>query len=337
MDLVTHSEAQTFRDCRQKWELSYEQGLKSKFASLPFFLGTVLHVYLQHYYLGERPQLPVIAAKVRATSGKFLPQVDDAAHLGITCMGALLELYPKFDCVKRLKLKVLGTEMPFKMPMPGGKIHTGMIDVLAKDSYGRIYIIDHKSTSQIDDSFIESFGLNSQFQTYLWAVRGDPAIIKLAGGLAPYAIIPNLVKKPTLRLGKTESVTKFVARIKEHILTNPGNYFHSEPLYYEHKTNKRFEASTEPLISEIARVQKLQGQARKDALYPNFSQCDGHYGRCPFQGVCRQVPGAEAFLTQKAVRHEELLNVLPQTPYVKLATHSTHTSRTQPLKVTYPS
>lgn len=298
-DLATQSELATFCDCRVKHQLSYDQLLKPKQLHLPFHLGTVMHEWLASYYQGKPLSMVDINKQVLATSGECTAAVLEEIDVALGGMRALAEVYPTVDPVKKLGLTVKGVEQPWQSQDPNvpNRALTGRGDLYAVDKDKKLWVIDHKLMSRIDQRLMDSFVLNTQAQTYLLGARTDPTLrlygLKLGG------FIPNVLRKPALRRKDTEGEDNFIRRIAEDIKARPAEYFWHEQMVYQEDVSRRFEDVVFGIVKEMRNPQRF--------IYPNFSQCETVYGRCPFHGMCSNVPGHESMYVKKQTRHEELL------------------------------
>jgi hypothetical protein len=298
LDLYTQSELQTFCDCRVKHKLSYDDLLKPKSANTAFYLGSLVHKWLEYYYLGKPQALDLV---VKEVSKDYTDKMKDdqirESNEAIAALKSIVEVYPKFDPVIKYKLQVRAVEHQFYNPDPQvpSRKGSGKIDIAAIAKDGKIWIMDHKTVSRFEDKYVNSFRLNRQMQTYLMAVRCDPVLKNLGRTIG--GIIPNIIRKPSLRKKETEGDDVFLKRVKDDILSRPEEYFYSDMIVYEDDVNKRFESAEWPIVREMRNPNRL--------IYPNFSQCY-NFGRCPFYAICTNEPGHQSLYMKKTTRHEEL-------------------------------
>lgn len=330
LDLITQSEIQTFCDCRVKHHFSYEQLLKPKRVNIAFHLGNVIHKWLELYYLGTPAPLAAINSEALVTAGTLGSEDAEEIRQTLNALEGIAAIYPSVDPVKRYKLEVLKVEYQFQIQdpnVPRRKL-TGKIDLLLRDSSKRIWIMDHKSVSRIDQRFANGFRTNRQMQIYLMGARFDPNILSL-GKVA--GVIPNLIRKPQLRRKVSETTEQeFHARVRADIDARQDEYFFSDMIPFEPAINKDTEEEVWPLIKEIRKPLKER------LMYKNPAHCESYLGKCAFHDICHKVPGFESGYTQKTARHEELTvaKSKPQAPQKVVETPSAESSKRTVVAVT---
>jgi hypothetical protein len=114
------------------------QGPAASNKSLPRLIGAIRY-YFQQWPLGE----------------------DGLEALGVECSFAI-------------ELPIMH---PDRLPTHDGVQrnikYAGRYDMLAKDSNGRLYVVDEKTTSRLGDSWIAQWDLDSQMTGYIWSVKNQ--------------------------------------------------------------------------------------------------------------------------------------------------------------------
>ncbi len=144
----------------------------------PMEVGQVLHVTLDYWLRGcEREViLGAFDATWREVIGAGLPTQERLHPANVRlCLGHWIDQQPRRD------LTVLQTEATFEVPL--GDIHGeeviyyGTPDALLEWK-GDLWVLDHKSTSDIDEFWGEQWTMNTGLQGYVWAFNhgGGPKV-----------------------------------------------------------------------------------------------------------------------------------------------------------------
>jgi hypothetical protein len=121
----------------------------------------------------------------------------------------------------------------------------------------------------------------------------------------------NGLKKPELRIGKTESIETFVSRIRQDMIQTPEKYFKRIPMdriagsmeHFEERVLRpklnRIRLLTEASTSGIV----LESLARNQ----NTGNCVKYGSTCQFMPICQHGFKLEGFqYTRREHKHEEL-------------------------------
>lgn len=212
LPLVRTSERGTFKRCRFKWWLEFEDRVKPKVDVPPLRFGTLVHAALAAYYKpgirrGPKPAetFEKLYLQDLADVGEDYDTVtlserwDDAADLGIVMLERYYARYHPDD-----EWKVLVTEYPFQTiinrPYPRQNepwlYYTGILDgVWENRRDGRKVIPDHKTTAAINTGYLV---MDDQATSY-WTFGVDALIRN--GLLAPdgseelHGILFNFLRK----------------------------------------------------------------------------------------------------------------------------------------------
>jgi len=136
------------------------------------------------------------------------PSAEALAELDvlIKTLEALAKVYPAHDPSKN-------TSSPWWLWSNLGRHRTqccgaqahGTGDLYAVDERKRLWVIDNKLMSRIDQRLMDSFVLNTQAQTYLLGARYDDHLRSLYRTMGGF--IPNVIRKPALRQKETRAMT----------------------------------------------------------------------------------------------------------------------------------
>lgn len=285
--------------------------------------GSVIHDCLECWH-GERDLVKVLDHIDRTYPNRAQDDHQQADwHLAKAMMSAYVEHYPaeEFEVVALEKT----FEGPIVNPATGATsrsfILAGKVDGIVRQD-GQYFLLEHKTASQIDASYLERLWTDFQITLYAW-------YLEQTLGITVSGIIYNVLVKAKLRQGKGETEAEFEARRAELIAKSktgkssakrklseddetfqqrlqekylePG-MFHREVLYI---SRDQFEE----LRAELWELSKAMLDARRrDTFYRNTSYCF-QYGRpCAYFQLCRSGgnPNVIENHFQRIAPHEEL-------------------------------
>lgn len=194
IDLVSHSELATFRQCPLRWQLAYEQRWTQ---DLPEddrrALGTAWHLIMEKHYeviqaeqtrrvaKGKSWRVPpeaerALLRRCAEAVGRYLYNVDTGRQSEVQ---ALLEwMYLGYVNMWGADLgwRILRIEDQTRVPLPsatGGRSNRYVLrvqlDLLIADDLGHLWLVDHKSGRDLPKK--RELDIDDQFGLYTWAMR----------------------------------------------------------------------------------------------------------------------------------------------------------------------
>lgn len=206
LTVLTNSELQSVRDCPQKWDFAYREGLRPKIEARALSFGRTMHEGIRAAVatinplraaglaLDTRIELAKVAARDVVTKkhgewfGKLLRDdlsadeldrlADDAEDTRLTITW-MVEHYVDHFRDDWEHLVPIAIERAFRATLVNVRgretphlVWTGVWDLVAFDRrIGDVLLIDHKSTSGSIDSIDRRVELDPQMGGYLWALR----------------------------------------------------------------------------------------------------------------------------------------------------------------------
>jgi hypothetical protein len=171
----------------------------------------------------------------------------------------------------------------------------GKIDATYRVKNGRLWVLDHKSKSQINEGSIsDRLPYDLQTMLYAWAVW------KLTGE-KPAGVLYNVMRRPQLRRKQSENLSQFLERVNGDVEKRREFYF------------VRFEAPIMPkgleaFEKELDSLVRLAHAWYRGAFHYRFSPaCDTKYGACEFLPVCGRADFSR--LHKRDVPFPELIQV----------------------------
>lgn len=292
--ILTNSRLKAFRRCPQYHQYAYVDLYRPLETSFAIRFGTLLHLALESWWLNR-----TLFAALRA--------IENAC---------LNDEFDEFDRIKAEELirgydarwagqsyETIAVEQEFSVPIESGDTLSGKFDAIARRD-GRIYIIDHKSTSEDltlgGDFHRRVCVLDTQVSTYYRAAK--------ALGYDVAGWIHDCILRVPLRpykAGKTrkadETPEEFRIRIRTAIAEDPERFY----ARYTIVRTERDETQAEIDLRRTVRHLKI---AVEEGSYRNPDACKAYNRTCEFFGVCEGTDNLDNPMSYRRAEreHEEL-------------------------------
>jgi hypothetical protein len=304
--ITTYSMWSSFRNCRRACKYRYFDRLAplEKAGTLRF--GSVIHSCLEVWH--KTRNMDAVLAVIEAGYSKYnVPDAEGEAqraerHLALAMMNGYARAYPEEDF--RIVALEHGFQGPILNPLTGAESRSfllaGKVDGIVRMPDGSHYLLEHKTASQIDGSYLER--LWTDFQITLYSGYLEKTL-----GVPITGIIYNVLTKAKLRQGKGETEDEYQTRRNELIAKSRTGKTTARRKLPE--TDEEFQARLAEKYAEPAafhreilflsrdRFTELQSELwelsqalldarRRKAWYRNTSQCF-QYGRpCAYWPIC---------------------------------------------------
>lgn len=323
--LTTYSMWRLFRDCRRACQLRYLDRLAPLQRAQCLSFGSVMHDALERWHGGQ--SLTTVLQFIDQTYPNRATDDEQRKdwHLATAMMKGYGARYPQeaFEVVALEKT----FEGPIVNPATGAVSRSftlgGKVDGIVKQN-GQYFLLEHKTASQIDGSYLERLWTDFQITLYTWYVE-ETLGIPIAG------VLYNILEKAKLQQGKGETEAEFEARRAELLEKSKTGktsakrkvpesdeefqarlaekysgtgVFHRELLYLSREQYK-------PLRAELWELtQAFLDARRRGHFYQNTSQCFQYNRPCPYFPLCssNNNPNVRENLYAIQDPHEELLN-----------------------------
>ncbi len=308
-DGVTQSLISTWLTCRMKARL-YLQGWDSRYHSPALTYGSIGHGALEVAYLDiqagklksapsesqSRKYMDIVEAKWRAENKKPNNEALQYLELSLALMEKTLPRY--FDYWKKdfKQMEWVSLEKKFKAPLslngsdpanrrligPHGVEPEIIIPIRGKRDgefkMGKgLWLFETKFKSMVNEGdIVETLAFETQVMLYMWSLW-----MEYKKRVVPKGVMYNIVRRTSMRQGKSESIVKFANRVAEDIDKRPEFYFF------------RMESAT--TVQELEQFEKELIQTVTDMYmwwkgiaphYRNTYSCLGKYGKCTMLPVC---------------------------------------------------
>lgn len=244
----------TFQVCRRKYEYRINRGLVSpKPQTAPAF-GGAIHKALDVLYK-QVPFSDVDAAvKVFKDNFQESPTDDKRTHkLGEWIINNYFQKYQSQD------FKVLEVERSFEIELPNGNKFIGRIDKVIEWD-GVVWIMDHKTTSQLGVTYEKTLEPNGQFSGYVYAARQMG--YKAAGVVVDAILVAKGLLESSSR-GKLSPLLRFMC----------------------YRNDRQLQEWLEETVRQHQNIKDCEetGAWPMDGLFNGMCT---YYGECPYRRLC---------------------------------------------------
>lgn len=280
--LIDNSSLEVFTTCPRAAQYHFINKRRASEERSALKFGGIIHKALDARYRIAEPmyaQSPAVetamVAIIEQEFSTWQPGEDDfrTHSFAVELINKYGQTYPfeSFEIVKVGDKPFI--EVPFAIPLGEidsptyGKIvviWTGKIDIVYRHD-GRIYVLDHKTTSMMGPSFFVDFELSHAMHGYCWAV--EQLLNETVYG---YVINALATRKPT----KTGKALEFERKV----------YSLSRPHLEEWKND------TMHIVSDFVAM------AERDYMPKHTKWCVAKYGTCPYHKVCVLPPEQREFM-----------------------------------------
>lgn len=182
----------------------------------------LFHAYQEKWSENDAERRWIAKERTFTVPHHWQPEVQEELNAHV----AALESYNERSIVKLVNGEV--SAIPIR----------GRIDGLFEDAKGQLWVHEIKTKGQIDeDGLMQALHLNLQTMLYAWAAS------KLER--RPVAgVLYDVVRRPQLRQGNTESLDAYVKRVKGDVASRPDHYFMRWPVQFGKQDIKAWETTS---------------------------------------------------------------------------------------------
>jgi hypothetical protein len=296
-DGVSQSMLQTYIDCRQKAYLNIIKGWSPKGASYPLIYGDISHGAL------ERALRMVMVGKFKKVN-QILQSVDqfvteahaawleanpnaetaakDMAEESKAILRQLLPVYWMKWGKKDLETEWTKVETVFKVPL---KMADGT-EVPLVGKYDGVYtrngkscLFETKNKSRWSDQLIDLLPLDLQLGTYLTA-------LSLIEKKEPSLVTYNILRRPSERRKKDETLLGFASRIAENARKDDEHFFVRFPIELTTDEKTVHKKRIQLLVQEFYTWWLEACEFEKGDVRWNSNHCENKYGTCQNLRIC---------------------------------------------------
>jgi len=305
----TASALKTFRKCPRKYFWKYIMRLKPRRREESLAIGIVVHEAIGKWYAGRKASMKAISNKTVKTLEDDLLKTQalydqgdyDKFSAAVATLRGMLRGYAANYNRDRQKWKLdrKKVEAKFKVDM-GNFFFAGKIDLLTLEQKTDV-LVEHKTASNIGDSYIDRLPLDTQVRAYILGAE-------LEFGIKVGKVVYDVIRKCKLRRKSDESPEDFNDRIALDYESRPGFYFYREPLKFNRASIKNFRFEMQQTNEVYQQIVDGEEPENPRSWLPNDALCNEYFKLCPFHSLCLDglCKGHNALYEQKKDEHEEL-------------------------------
>ena len=292
-ELITQSEVTTFSRCERRHDLRYNRRLVPFEEHPALTMGSAFHA-------GVESQSIEAALVVMRGKDPIWSIWEGAAQriresVVIAMVGGALSRWTEWPEEQEVQF-----ELPLRHPVTGNasKKHrfSGVFDGVWRRSHpdypNEVVLGEWKTASVVNKDYMQRLEIDFQISTYLWAAQtlyGEP--VRKA--------VYRVVKKPTIRQRKEESVEEYAERVRLDYLDRPDHYFFEVLV---ERTDEQIEEWKHQAWATHKRI--LQVKSGSLQSIKNTQSCISR-GRCPYFDLCVGAIDETAF-KKLPTKHREL-------------------------------
>ncbi len=288
MEVLTFSRIKARKNCPMAEHIRYDLELVPRNKKKSLGLGSAVHLGLE---------TDDIDKAVGYFDGVFPDTQEEANELEVqraTVRAMLTGYFNRFGKWGEETIRELSFDIPIRNPKTGAVSRSfrlqGKIDAITTID-GKPWIVEYKTASQINKGYFDRVSLDEQITLYMYAHREK-------FGVKPEGVIYRVLKKPTIRQTKKESMEQFCNRLEQDYVDRPDFYFFEQKYYRSENDLKQFEKEL------WAFTQQYLYEKRNDINCKNASRCLD-FGQCEYMPICLGEADLELDYVKKE-KHEEL-------------------------------
>lgn len=288
MEVLTFSRIKARKNCPMAEHIRYDLELVPRNKKKSLGLGSAVHLGLE---------TDDIDKAVGYFDGVFPDSQEEANELEVqraTVRAMLTGYFDRFGKWGKETIRELSFDIPIRNPKTGAVSRSfrlqGKIDAITVID-GKTWLVEYKTASQINKGYFERVSLDEQITLYMYAYRET-------FGVKPEGVIYRVLKKPTIRQTKKESLEQFCNRLEQDYVDRPDFYFFEQKYYRSENDLKQFEKEL------WAFTQQYLYEKRNDINCKNASRCLD-FGQCEYIPICLGEADLELDYVKKE-KHEEL-------------------------------
>ena len=288
MEVLTFSRIKARKNCPMAEHIRYDLELVPRNKKKSLGLGSAVHLGLE---------TDDIDKAVGYFDGVFPDSQEEANELEVqraTVRAMLTGYFNRFGKWGEETIRELSFDIPIRNPKTGAVSRSfrlqGKIDAITVID-GKTWLVEYKTANQINKGYFDRVSLDEQITLYMYAYREK-------FGVKPEGVIYRVLKKPTIRQTKKESLEQFCNRLEQDYVDRPDFYFFEQKYYRSENDLKQFEKEL------WAFTQQYLYEKRNDINCKNASRCLD-FGQCEYMPICLGEADLELDYVKKE-KHEEL-------------------------------
>jgi len=313
--ITTASSLNTYTQCPRRYEYTYIKERIPNEDPAALLVGSAVHIGCESFWLKDT------YARAWERIATYMRESDfwttDRGRIETAKIRAYVSGYYRNREHMLSTYEVVAVEREWEKTV-GGVQFAGKIDLVLRDTKGRLILVDHKTSASSDvDKPGSSFWRQLNYDTQMILYR--EALSEIAESSAPPVLVYDVIRKTKSKPSqkkkiakrKAETVLEYEFRkekntetIKEYISRIHTTYQRDDTRYiWREIPITKDEASQK--VDEIVQIARMMGQ--KHIAYPRFqNSCISRWGPCPYFDVCCGMDSLESSKFKDKQAHSEL-------------------------------
>lgn len=296
MEYYSYSQISMMSECHKKYFIGYGLGIRSKIVPIPMVRGRGFHVGVAKWHSTYDRDLTLEAQlKIVSNMPTFSASEAEDKELLIRNLTVTIMAYTHNYSKDNEEIRFTDIEIPLEVGCGGFTVK------FIPDSLGfigsRDVMVEEKSISQIDKTFVDRIAIDLQSNLYIWLLRQyleRPSYNPLR--IFRITKLSSLKRKKSRKTGEfTETEEEFQSRIVKDYYTDPGKYFINEKVEPD---EDKIELAANELYRMVESIQNKILECKKCGTYLKDSdfcikRCGLWYrdtSKCSIRGGCSMLP-----------------------------------------------
>lgn len=295
---LTNSSRSCFLNCRKKFYWTYIRRLTPIKPSVPLLVGSLFHNGLELFYKNklniddyrEEVQKALDAQMINIKTDEESSRLWQQEAI---VMGMLIGYVKRYKKQDKEKWNIIAPETEFSFKIPESRLlFSGKRDLLVSTKNKETVLVEHKTTSKLDASYLSKLPLDNQILCYAYSVLVETKKL-------PKNIVYNVVQKIGIKQKQNETLQQYYDRVVDEYTNNIQTLFFRELI----PVNKSDVMSAADELHKFAR--EIERAIDEGFFYMNTTQCT-MYGMCPYMPLCTKQKDAEYQYSIRESEHAEL-------------------------------
>jgi len=298
-----------YKNCKRAFYYAHVRGLFPKTFGNALFDGSVFHQAVADFMTTKI----VDFKKIETEYTKLVDQVTnpedviDIEDRQAKMIGMLTSYISKYES-DHTKYKIIAVEEKIEYRLPNNSdevVIYGTPDTwLEEIDTKNILLLENKTTSRIDSSYLKRLALDAQLSMYYW-------LYNMKFGRYPDGIVYNIATKTQSYRKKNETLEQFTQRMIEYYQKPKKGEDENISLYreYLHRTPQQIEGFSRQLQVKIDEIVLLMHNKNHkyfiDFFYQNDRYCTAYNNQCAYMPLC--IDGEENCLAAYNQNNERLV------------------------------
>lgn len=271
--ILRQHEVNYFLQCRRKFDLYVNKRIVPAITKDYLEIGGVFDNAISEYFKGK--DLPYCLAIIDTLIDEKIIKAISQSYVELLENIRIIVQGMVTGYIERFKPYIIQHHYHIDIPIiPGYRLSCELDGLLIKEKEEgkELWIVENKTTSQIDKEYIKKLNTDFQMNCYFYGLKNWKH--KPVSG-----VLYRVSKKPTIRLKQKETRDQFRRRLMIEYLDNVENYFYEEEIYKDHSQDKMFENDILNIFKDIEQCKK------QDRYYASGHTCTD-FGNCHYLLYC---------------------------------------------------